>query len=537
MSGAMSTALSALVSYQKALATTSHNVANVNTEGYSRQVTNFGTRVVSANTAVSIGSGVQVSSVKRAYDQYAVEQVRTYTSGFARAQTYATMAAQAETVISDSTSGVEAAMSRFFDAIQDVATDPSSTSARRVLINEGGALVSRLQDIDAQLQQLSSDVDARLRASVGEINGLATRIADLNKQIASSGSNADFPANDLLDSRDQAILELNKLVKVSTVTQADGAVNIFIGSGQSLVLGANAQSLSVSASRYDPTQAEITLPDGGFITSFIEGGSLGGLLDFRDEILAPARGQLGLLTYALGSEMNRLQAQGLDLSGNPGQDFFTLPGPTVQTSAGNQGSAALTAEIGDIAKLTGGDYVAVADGAGGYTLMTQPGGKAVNPADVGLTLTLSGSAAAGDSFLIRPTADVAAGWSMNLTQASEIAAAANDGSFGVGDNRNALAMVALEDKALLFGGRTSLASQVKGMVSDIATSVRSAETAGTAQATLLAQAEARQQSVSGVNLDEEAANLMKYQQAYSAAAQVAATANALFQTMLDAFRR
>ncbi|MFX7760035.1 hypothetical protein ABTJ83_19945, partial [Acinetobacter baumannii] len=94
-----------------------------------------------------------------------------------------------------------------------------------------------------------------------------------------------------------------------------------------------------------------------------------------------------------------------------------------------------------------------------------PGGKAVNPADVGLTLTLSGSAAAGDSFLIRPTADVAAGWSMNLTQASEIAAAANDGSFGVGDNRNALAMVALEDKALLFGGRTSLASQVKGMVS------------------------------------------------------------------------
>ncbi|MFX5839399.1 hypothetical protein ABTE60_19005, partial [Acinetobacter baumannii] len=130
-------------------------------------------------------------------------------------------------------------MSRFFDAIQDVATDPSSTSARRVLINEGGALVSRLQDIDAQLQQLSTDVDARLRASVGEINGLATRIADLNKQIASSGSNPDFPANDLLDSRDQAILELNKLVKVSTVTQADGAVNIFIGSGQSLVLGAN----------------------------------------------------------------------------------------------------------------------------------------------------------------------------------------------------------------------------------------------------------------------------------------------------------
>lgn len=538
MSDMMGSALSALVSYQRALATTSHNIANANTDGYSRQRVELGTRVANQSGAGVIGSGVQVTAIRRSYDQFATEQMRSNTSGLAREQTFATMATQVESVVSDQTTGVNAALSRFFNAVQDVATDPSSLSARRVLLSEGEALSSRFRDIDNQLGSIDQDVNARLRASVTEINGYAQRIAELNQAIASAtGGMGGAMPNDLMDARDQALLGLNQLVKVTTVEQGDGSLNVFIGSGQSLVLSGNAQQLQLGNNNFDPTRAEITLSDGGVITDFIEGGSLGGLLAFRQEVLTPMRNQVGLMAYAVASEMNAIQADGRDLSGNAGLPFFSVPPVAVQASSFNGGTGSVTASVASLAGLTGDNYRLVADGAGGFSLYTQPGDSAVNPADVGLSITLAGSANAGDSFLIKPTADVAAGLKVSLSAPGQIAAAAGTGAFGVGDNSNALRMAAIEDKTVLFGGKVSIADGVQNLVSELATSVRSAEIGAQAQRTLLSQSQARKESVSGVNLDEEAANLMKYQQAYQAAAQVASTANDIFQTMINAFGR
>ncbi len=538
MSDMMGSALSALVSYQRALATTSHNIANANTEGYSRQRVELGTRVANQTGAGSIGSGVEVTGIRRSYDQFAVEQVRSNTSGLAREQTFAGLAAQVETVVSDPVTGVNASFSRFFNAVQDVATDPSSLSARRVMLSEGGALTDRFRAIDTQLGQLDNDVNARLRSSVDEINGFAVRIADLNKAIAdASGAMGGGMPNDLLDARDQALLGLNQLVKVSTVSQSDGSLNVFIGNGQSLVLSGSPQKLAIGSNSFEPGRPEITLADGGVITDFISGGSLGGLLAFRKEVLTPMRNQVGLMAYAVASEINTVQTGGRDLSGNAGQPFFSMPPVSVQTSGLNTGSASVTASITALSGLTGDNYRVVADGSGGFSLYTQPGGTAVNPADVGLGITISAGASAGDSFLIRPVADVAAGLRVNLTAPGQIAAAGASGSFGVGDNSNALRMGAVEDGAVLFGGKVSIADGVKNMISELASTVRSSEIGEQAQKTLLEQAVSRQESVSGVNLDEEAANLMKYQQAYQAAAQVASTANTIFQTMIDAFRR
>jgi len=538
MSDMMGSALSALTTYQRALATTSHNIANANTEGYSRQRVDLSTRVATQTGAGAIGSGVQVTAIRRSYDQFAVEQVRTNTSGLAREQTYGALATQVQNVVSDATTGVNASFSRFFNAIQDVATDPSSLSARRVLLSEGSALTDRFRDIDSQLGEIDKDVNSRLRASVDEINGYAKRIADLNQAISSAaGSMGGAQPNDLLDARDQALLGLNQLVKVSTVAQSDGTLNVFIGSGQSLVLGSNPQSLSITSNSYEPGKPEITVADGGVITDYISGGSLGGLLAFRDEVLTPMRNQVGLMAYAVASQMNDAQMAGRDLSGNAGQPFFTVPAASVQASGANTGSGVVSASVSALSGLTGDNYRVVADGSGGFSLYTQPGGVAVNAADVGLDITLSGSASAGDSFLLRPVADVAAGLRVSLTAPGQIAAAGSTGQFGVGDNSNALAMSAIEDKAALFGGTTSIANGVKNLISGLASTVRSAGIAEKSQQTLLDQAVARQQSVSGVNLDEEAADLMKYQQAYQAAAQIASTANTIFQTMLDAFRR
>ena len=538
MSDMMGTALSALTTYQRALSTTSHNIANANTEGYSRQRIDTSTRVANQSGSGAIGSGVQVASLRRVFDSFVVDQVRSNTAGLAREETFSSLATRVESVVSDPTTGINSALSRFFNAVQDVATDPSSLAARRVLLGEGDAVTARVRDIDSQLAAVDTEVNQRLRSSVDEINGFAKRIAELNKSIGeATGANPTSPPNDLLDARDQALIGLNKLVKVSTVEQADGALNVFIGSGQSLVLSNNPQMLTVTANRFDPSRPDVTLPGGGVITDALEGGSLGGLIAFREQVLAPVRSQVGLLAMGLASQVNTIQQEGRDISGNPGQAFFSIPPVAVQSSALNAGNATLTANVTDVGQLTGDNYRVVADGAGGFNLFTQPGNTAVNAATVGLNISFSGAAAAGDTFLVRPTGGVAAGLTMSLSAPGQVAAASGSGTFGVGDNSNALRMAAVENNRVLFGGTTSLADGMQNLVSEVASTVRSSEVSVASQSMLLEQSMSRRDAVSGVNLDEEAANLMRYQQAYQAAAQVASVANTIFQTMIDTFRR
>jgi len=538
MADMMGSALSALTSYQRALATTSHNIANANTDGYSRQNVNMAARMAT-NTAIgAIGSGVEVTSIRRAYDQFAVDQLRTSTSGLFREQTFAGLATQVESVVSDPVTGINSALGRFFNAAQDVATDPSSLSARRVLIGEGQALATRLNDIDSQLEAIDQDVDARMRASVDEINEYAKRIAQLNQAIVDAqASMTSGSPNDLMDARDQALLGLNELVKVSTVPQNDGAVNVFIGSGQSLVLSTTPQKLTITPNAFNPTKPDISLSNGGVITSTLNGGSLGGLLEFRDEVLTPTRNQVGIIALAVATQVNAVQTAGRDLTGAAGVDFFSVPGPQALPSTLNTGTGSVTASISDLGKLQPDNYRLIADGAGGFSLFTEPGGQAVNAADVGLSISLGGAAAAGDTFMIRPAGKAASDIRVNLTQSTQIAAASGSGVFGPGDNSNALALVGVENSKVLFNGTVSLAEGVQNLISEVASQVRSAEIATTAQNQLVEQAMSRRDAVSGVNLDEEAANLMKYQQAYQAAAQIASTANTIFQTIIDTFRR
>jgi len=538
MSDMMGTALSALTTYQRALATTSHNIANANTEGYSRQRVDMSTRIANQSGSGSIGSGVQVASLRRVFDAFAVDQVRSNTAGLAREQTFSGLATRVESVVSDPTTGINAALSRFFNAVQDVATDPSSLAARRVLLGEGEAVTARVRDIDSQLAAVDTEVNQRLRSSVDEINGFASRISELNKAISeATGANPTIPPNDLLDARDQALIGLNKLVKVSTVEQADGALNVFIGNGQSLVLSNTPQKLMVSANRFDPSRPDVTLPGGGVITEALEGGSLGGLIAFREQVLAPVRSQVGLLALGLATQVNTIQQSGRDLSGNAGQAFFSIPPVTVQSSGLNAGSATVNASVTGLGQLTGDNYRLVADGSGGFSLFTQPGNSPVSATSIGLSISMSGSAVAGDTYLIKPSDGTAAGLTLNLTAPAQVAAAAGSGNFGVGDNTNALRMAAVENDRVLFGGTSSLADGMQNLLSEVASTVRSSEVSVSSQTLLLEQSQARRDTVSGVNLDEEAANLMRYQQAYQAAAQVASVANTIFQTMIDTFRR
>lgn len=630
MGDMLTNALSALNSYQRALSTTSHNIANAQTEGYSRQRVDFSTRVPQNFGFGTIGSGVQVDAVRRTLDQFAVQQLRSSTADFNQLDTFNQLASRVDNVLADPATGVSAALSQFFNSLQDVIDDPASLPARQVFLSEAETLVSRFNGLDSQLDDLETEVNSRVRASVDEINGLTSRIADLNRSITNAlGQTGGAPPNDLLDKRDQALVELNKLVKVSVVDQGGGSLSVFIASGDALVLDERAFNLAATQSAFDPTRLELSLNTASGpaeVTDLVNGGSLGGALQFREEVLDPVRSQLGRVGAALGLTFNEQHQAGMDLNGNLGGDFFTVPEPQTLTSRFNTGTASVSTTIDDLAGLTSDDYRLRFDGAS-WTLFNDSSGAPVTMTGTGtvadpfvadgLSMVVAGAAVDGDEFLIRPTAPVPGGLAVAIDDPAAIAAAAptrtvadldnlgdasisagetfdasdplllttstiefltptsyqinGSGSFayapgadidingtrvvingtpvagdqfvieantgGIGDNRNALLLADIERRDLLVGGTTDIQDATVNLLGEVAVATRTSEINRDSQEILLQQNIARRESVSGVNLDEEAADLLRFQQAYQAAAQAVSISNSIFQTMLDAFRR
>lgn len=544
MADMLNTSLSALVSYQQALTTTSHNISNANTEGYSRQRVDFSTRIPDLSGVGAIGSGVQTEAIRRVFDQSINDQVQGGTASYNQQDTIYVLSAQVQTLLSDSNTGLDSAMSQFFNTLQGVVNDPSSQSARRVLLDDARALVNRFNDLDSQFTALDQTLNTQVRTSVNDINGLTSRIAALNGDISRALTQAgNSPPNDLMDQRDQALVALNKLVRVSTSGQGDGSLNVYTGSGQPLVLAGVASTLSVAAGEFNPLQARVMIQGNVDLTDSLQGGVLGGTLAFRRDVLDPVRGQLGLIGRSLADQFNTQHRLGGDLTGQPGGDFFTVPAPRSQPSSENSGTATVSTGIADLAQITGRDYRLRYDGSS-WRLFSQPdeqpvimagAGTAASPFTAeGLSITVSAGAQAGDEFQLLPAATVPGGLQLAISDPVHIAAAASGGA--VGDNRNALALAAVENRKTLIGGTASLQDQMRSMLSQVASSTRQAEVNRQSQSMLLDQATSRRDSVSGVNLDEEAANLMRFQQAYQAAAQAISVSNTIFETMISAFR-
>ncbi len=641
--------ISGLLAFQRALATAGHNIANANTEGYSRQRVEFGTRAPQYAANGYIGTGVQVDSVRRLYDAFLNQQVRSHTSSYQRYERYYALAAQVDNLLADSQGGLNTALREFFDAVHDLADNPASGGARQVVLSQAEALAERFHVMDERLDSLDRDINAQIRTAVGEIERLAVQIADLNRQIATlPGQGADPPANDLLDERERLVTRLAEYVAVTTVSQDNGALNVFIGSGQALVIGDRVQSLSITANEYEASRYEIGYAVGGTsvnITNQLAGaGTLGAALAIRAEVLDPVRNALGRIAIGLAATFNAQHALGLDLDGNLGGMFFSsinASSPVVSASRNNTGTGVVSATVTDAAALTASDYLLERSGAT-YTLTrlsdgtvttlsTFPGG----PEEVdGITLSLSsGVIAPGDRFLIRPTRSAAGDFDVYLSDPRAIAAAAPliassaaantgsgkltsvavtsasalplfagngtitlsydsanqrfavtdssglvgyvsydpstdsgteltlpgalnfitvqvtgtpssgdsftiaDNTNGEADNRNALRLAGLESERRLAGATASYAELYGQLVADVGTRTQTADTGRQAQQLLLNQAVAAREAVSGVNLDEEAADLVRLQQAYQAAAQVIAVADTLFQTLLYAVRR
>ena len=535
---------SALTSMQRAIATTGHNIANVNTEGYSRQEVLFGTRKPEKVGQVEIGTGVEVSNIRRSHDSFLMKDVQARSGSNGYFQLYAETAQNVDSLLADPSTGIAPAMNKFFAAMEAVAANPSSSPERQVLLSQAEMLTQRFNYIDTRLSEFAEDLNARMANMMGDINALASDIAQLNASIVSMNTTRGTP-NDLLDQRDQAITDLSKLIGVQTTKQDDGAINVSIGKGQRLVIGNSAEQLRMvlPAAGDGPSQLFLSVPSGAEseVTAKLTGGELGGVLDAGAKLINKARREVGLLAIGITETFNRQHSQGSDFNGDQGDAFFQNLEAAVTGSRDNSGLVAVTTTITQEQNLTGDGYSIRYEEAGIRLTNLSSGDSQFVDAGVlelpGLSMNIPEQAdgAVGDIFFIEPTLGAASSMSLALTDPSKIAAA-NLGS-AVGDNRNMLSLIELRDLKTLKAGTQSYTSLYGSTLSGIAVETRSAISNAETEQTLLRSAEDRLEGLRGVNLDEEATNLIRYQQAYQAAAQVISVANDIFDTLLMAARR
>lgn len=629
MSDPFSIGTSALLAFQRAMATASNNVANASTPGYTRQRVEFSARIGQGQGFGFLGAGVQISGVNRLLNSFLVSRMDASASELGRLQVLSGLSSRVDRLVSESGTSLSRPISDFFDSAQGVATEPTSAAARQAMLDGGDNAAARFRAQANQLTQLDQETGQRIGNTVTEVNSLTAQIARLNRDIVRARGEFNQPPNDLLDARDQAVRELSAKIGVITIEQDDGALNVQTASGASLVLGNNSQSISVTRDpfRLDRQQLSITSPLGATrLPTAGLGGELAGLYNFRSQVIDPAMAQLGRMAIGLTESFNAQQRAGVDLNGNLGTDFFRPIAPTVLPSINNGGTANFTAGISDVGAMTGRDVVLRWDGANWQARLASTGaslpmtgtGTAADPFIVeGVSLEVTGVPAVGDDIQVRTASDAARQMAMAMTDPNRIAAALpvrssadlgntgngllgplritdagnpnlqdpvtieftapgiysinGAGAFaytpgdtisvngwevtldgtpapgdqfnfgpmgaGSGDNGNARLLAGVGNAGLFNGGNQNLTAALSEMTSQFGGAARQAEYTLSAQQAIDNQLQNERDSVSGVNLDEEAANLLKFQQYYQAAAQIISIANTAFDSLLAAVRR
>jgi flagellar hook-associated protein 1 FlgK len=649
MSSLLSIGKSGLLAAQVGLSTTGNNITNANTPGYNRQVAIQGDTGTQYQGFGYVGSGTEIQAVRRYYDNFLATSLRNAESNQASLDTYNNQISQIDNLLADPTAGLSPALQDFFSGVQDATANPASAAARQSLLSNAQSLASRFQDMSARLTEISSGVNSQITSSVNEINSYATQIAAINNTIAGLTTDQAAP-NDLLDKRDQMLTELNKLVKLNVTPGDNNMLNVAFGTGQPLVIGNSAFQLATSNSPTDISRVTIgyqagngafsELPD-----SVFTGGQLGGLVEFRDGAMDKAQNALGQVAASLATAFNAQHVLGQDQNGDLGTNFFNPINAYVGTNTRNSpaSTAEVTATITDASALTASDYSVDYDGTN-FNVTRKSDGKVtqINPFPQtapqvidGVAYSISGTPAAKDNFLVRPTYNAASSLSVAITDTTKIALAApistaapttnagngkisagtvdanyltpgnqitsastltfdkasgtlsgfpagqdvtvtvngtptvypagtpvpyTDGaniSFGganfaisgtpadqdtftigpntsgVGDSRNGALLAGLQTKNVMNNGTATFQTSYAQMVNFVGTKAREAQISSTAADASVKQATDAQQSVSGVNLDEEAANLLRYQQAYQASGKVMQVASQLFDTLLS----
>lgn len=616
---------------QGALSTISHNIANVNTPGYSRQEAVLSTANGQFTGSGFFGRGVDLTTVRRQYDQFLMGAVQANTAQAAADAARSEGMAQLDSLFADPELGIGAAVDGLFAAAGDLANRPADTSVRQAVISRSDQLARRVTAVGAQLAEMGELADKRMGQSVSQVNQRLTEIKTLNGQIAQAQTSGHSP-NDWLDQRDVALKALNELVGVSTVASPDGTISLFAANGAPLLVGNVQSELKAVPDPADAARLGLELRVGQVVQPLdgqTLGGGISGLMRFRSDDLANAMNQVGRMAVVLADRFNAQQALGVDAGGNPGRPLFSVPSPVTRANSANTGSNTITATVGNSADLKPSDYQVDWNGTA-FTITRLSDGQVTTastvPATVdGLIFSSPGPIVPGDSYTVQPYAaaaqgllaqplypkDLASGYAASVESAAANTGSASvrlfqvtrqtgdttlpvtitfnspptsfnvtglatgdltnvlynpgqrvpaapadyngwsltlDGPAAAGDtfvvkrttsptnsNGNALALGRLADSALVDGA--TLNEAYAALVGDTGIRVQSARDSANVSSRLLTEATTRQQNVSGVNLDEEAANLLRYQQAYQASAKIIQASQQLFDTLLSAVAR
>lgn len=542
MSSLINNAMSGLSAAQAALNTASNNISSYNVAGYTRQTTIMAQANSTLGAGGWVGNGVYVSGVQREYDSFITNQLRAAQNQSSGLTTRYEQMSKVDNLLASKTSSVSASMQDFFTSLQTLVSNAEDPAARQTLIGKANGLVNQFKTTDQYLRDQDKQVNIAIGSSVDQINNYSKQIASLNDQISRlTGVGAGASPNDLLDQRDQLVSELNKIVGVEVSVQDGGTYNITMANGYSLVQGGNARQLAAVQSQADPSRLTVAYVDSiaGNIEipeKLVTTGSLGGLLTFRSQDLDQTRNTLGQLALAFADAFNQQHREGYDANGNTDVDFFSIGSPAVYGNNKNTGSISATVKTASEVQAT--DYKMVYDGAkwqvtrlaDGTTFeATEDSGKLTFD---GLEITVDTTAAENDSFIVKPVSDAIINMGVKVTNESQIAMAQN-ATAGESDNRNGQALLDLQKNDTTVGGSKSFNDAYATLVSDVGSKTATLKTSSTTQNNVVTQLTNQQQSISGVNLDEEYGNLQRFQQYYLANAQVLQTASTLFDALLS----
>jgi len=436
-----------LIANQAALTTVGNNVSNANTAGYSRQDVMLETNNADVIGNMYVGTGVNINGVRRIYDSFLTTDLRLKTDNYQRLDTYYSYSTQIDSLIADETTSLIPSMQSFFSALQTASDDPRSIPSRQAVLTQSQLLVNRFQSLHNSLDETNLKLNSQITDIASQINTLARSVAQINSDI---GYAATLPEgqrpNDLLDKRDEALRKLSELVSTTVTESAQGVVNVYIGNGQPLVSGTVANRLNVSTGEWGSSQNVVELVTDSStqdITESLTGGKIGGVLEFREDILNESYNQLGQLAAGIIGQINDQHHQGMDLDGDLGGDFFAdlnsygLTHSRVTNNANNSApeSQELSATIFDTTALTASDYQVEFPSSGSsrfYVTRLSDGVQVTSglyngtlPTTVqfdGISLSLeSGTFAAGDKFLVQPTKDMASFISLSVSNPRDIA--------------------------------------------------------------------------------------------------------------------
>ncbi|GEM_PF-2122579 len=549
MADFLSTSVSGLSSVQRALDVLSHNVSNAYTEGYTRQNVTLSAREPQYTGQGAVGSGTALVNIQRGFDQFLGKTLQTELTEQGRLASRDLILQEMDSVLGEEGNNLSSRLTQFFNAAQDVANAPSDLSVRSVFLDEANNLAVYVKTLDRRLADIDQGLAQRSMRLGGEVNEISGELARLNESILDARNR--FPGhepNDLLDRRDLLLRNLAKKIDIQTFEDQDGNLNVSVGNGQALVLADQSFPMDVGN---DAAGLSIMVGDTE-VTKLVRGGELGGLMRVKEEILDPKRAELGRVVYSLVTRFNQVHGTGDDLNGTTGtSSFFNVTSVGTPVSAEPKISPpayGLSVTITNVNNLTASDYMLKHEGGQWNLYKSGQASPIVSPVTSGsssIDLTASegirieytslpSSPGAGDPdrVSIRPLAGEMANLAVNVTDPAKIAASST--SEGPGGNGNMLALAAIASEGNVVAGSMSLSTANATILADFGAEARGARVSLEAQNLVVKQAQDRRDSMVGVNLDEEAANLIRLQNHYMALSKSISVADTLFQSLLQA---